>query len=107
MLWDDVYFSIYQIDLALVYIDTPFTESDSTKIIQMNEEYSSLTGKIATLSGWGMSETEERPALLSAISPEIVFELVDNTGMSVIRMPNSAGSGVCQGDSGGNILKSF
>ena len=104
---DDIYSSISQKDLALLYIDKPFTESDSTKIIQMNDQYSSLEGKTATLSGWGKTESENSPALLSEITSMITKDGADSRGMRVIRMPNTAGSGVCQGDSGGNTFKSF
>ena len=94
-------------DLALMYIETPFTESDSIKVIPMNDQYSILEGKTATLSGWGKTEKEERPDLLSAISPLITMDAVDQNGMGVLRMPNTAGSGVCQGDSGGPLFCDF
>ena len=73
----------------------------------MNEEYSNLEGETATLSGWGKTEKENSPALLSEITSKITSDADDNRGMARIRMPNTAGSGVCNGDSGGNILKYF
>ena len=87
-----------------MYIDTPFTESSSVKIIQMNKWYASLKGKTATLSGWGKSETDQYPTYLSQITPMITMDANDHNGMAIIRMANTAGSGVCQGDSGGNIF---
>ena len=88
----------------MLNIDTPFTESSSVKIIQMNKWYASLKGKTATLSGWGKSETDQYPTYLSQITPMITMDGNDHNGMAIIRMANTAGSGVCQGDSGGNIV---
>ena len=91
----------------MLYIDPPFEESSTVKVVQWNEAYSSLEGMTATLSGWGKSQNDERPKYLSQISPKITMDGNDHNGMAIIRMPNTDGSGVCQGDSGGNILKSF
>merc|ERR1712018_536726 len=46
------------VDLALMYIKTPFTESSSIKTIPMNENLSDLEGKTATNSGWGKTATD-------------------------------------------------
>ena len=73
----------------------------------MNDQYSSLEGKTATLSGWGTTETEWFPTYLSQISPKIAMDAEDQFGMAILRMPNTAGSGVCGGDSGGNTIMSF
>jgi len=89
------------IDLALMYIEQPFTESDSIKVIQMNEQISNLQGQTATMSGWGKSEKESWPDLLSQYSATIQMDGDDHNGMGILRMPNTEGSGVCQGDSGG------
>jgi len=89
------------VDLALLYIDTPFTTSSKIQTIPMNTAYSNLKGKTATLSGWGKTQTEDYPQFLTQISPKITMDANDHNGMGILRMPNTAGSGVCQGDSGG------
>ena len=73
----------------------------------MNDKYSNLKGKTATLSGWGKSEAEKHPRYLSQTTSKITMDDGDRTGMAVLRMPNTAGSGACKGDSGGNIFKVF
>ena len=90
-----------------MYIEQPFTESDSIKVIQMNEQISNLQGQTATMSGWGKSEKESWPDLLSQYSAQIQMDGDDHNGMGILRMPNTEGSGVCQGDSGGNAFKFF
>ena len=91
----------------MLYIDTPFTTSSKIQTIPMNTAYSNLKGKTATLSGWGKTQTEDYPQFLTQISPKITMDANDHNGMGILRMPNTAGSGVCQGDSGGKILKFF
>jgi len=89
------------VDLALMYIKTPFTQSSSIQVIPMNENLSNLQGKTATNSGWGKTESETHPEYLSQTSMTIGSDADDRNGMGVLRMPNTAGSGICQGDSGG------
>ena len=87
-----------------MYIDPPFTGSNGIKVIEMNEKISNLEGKVSILSGWGTTEKERGPDYLSETSSKITMDADDHNGMGVLRMPNTAGSGVCQGDSGGNTF---
>ena len=87
-----------------MYIDPPFMESNSIKVIEMNENISSLEGKISILSGWGTTEKVGGGDYLSETSSKITMDADDHNGMGVLRMPNTAGTGVCQGDSGGNTF---
>ena len=99
----------YTTDLALIKIDRPFTKSKRIKVIQMNERFTNLAGKRVTMSGWGATEKERNPMLLSETS-NIIAEDVESYGMSILRIPNTGMTGVtsaCFGDSGGNTLHSY
>ena len=83
-----------------MYVATPFVLSGTVKTIPLNEKYSNLQGMTATLSGWGCTEAECNPRLLSQTSLRIDDEY-SNRGMQILEMSMRGESGVCSGDSGG------
>ena len=88
-----------------MYIQTPFPESNSIQTIAINDQYSNLQGFDATVSGWGKTEYEARPDILRQTTLKVGSDMNDPTnGMGVLRIPNTQGSGVCTGDSGGKYL---
>ena len=90
------------LDLAMIYIEQPFELSQNIQIVQLNDHIADLTGKIATISGWGRTETKNWAQMLSATK----IKIKDNDGRRIV-MPNTNGSGSCFGDSGGNNIKIY
>ena len=91
-------------DLAMIYIDQPFESSNEVKTIELNDHIANLQGKTAIVSGWGKTENEHHPRILSA-TPLVITNDRLKDGKAIIEMLHTDGSGVCMGDSGGNYLK--
>lgn len=60
----------------------------------------------ATVSGWGRTEKTFNPNILSQTTMRIGGDISSN-GMQVLEMPNTEGSGICKGDSGGKSFVRF
>ena len=86
-----------------MYIAKPFPLSNKIQIIEMNDYASNLEGKIATISGWGMTEEEYPADKLSKTDITIEGDYLNHAENHVIMMTNSQGTGICRGDSGGSI----
>ena len=85
-------------------METPFQESNSIKTIAINDRYANLKGQTATVSGWGRTHAEWSPTILQQTNIRVGYDIDVSMGMGVLRMPNTQGNGVCQGDSGGKYL---
>ena len=95
-------------DLAMIYISQPFELSQEVKTIELNHHIANLQGKTATFSGWGITENEKHPSILSALTLVIARDMLDEEyNERVIETLQTDGSGICMGDSGGNYLKYF
>ena len=87
----------------MIYLAKPFHLSNEIQAIPMNDHVSSLEGKIATISGWGMTEIGYLRKL-SQTDMIIEKDALDHANNHMLRMPNAQGTGACYGDSGGKTL---
>ena len=92
-------------DIALIRLDAPFDHSHSDiSGIEINTEISNvgMTGKMATISGWGNQEKDGNGKPHRYLQ-KTTLQITSN-GLpkdTVLALDNKDGKGLCHGDSGG------
>ena len=96
-----VYYLKLLIDLALIKINPPLKMTDKVQMVRINQYESNLSGRMATISGWGRTESTYYPNHLKKADIEITR---NHDGIIDFETSYDLQS-ACKGDSGGGYRK--